>query len=361
MAEGIKRNFPMHTLSRALVVAQAIQDEMAGKPFKRLLLSEALGIKPGSTNLRDMLSSSFKYGLTEGTEKAVDITLTTTGSEATQQRDPGRKLAALRKAALTPQVFRDVYNDYDNRKIPGLEMMKKILTSEYAVPADYAEECATIILENGRFVGIIRDISGSPHVMLESQISMGAAARAESTNGDEPAGLTEITSGGASTAVDKAEINAPNGGTPPMSSAIFLGHGKNRAPVRKLEEILRAFNIPTKIVIDEANMARPIPQKVREVMMQCSSAILVFTKDQEFHDAEGNSLWRPSENVVYELGAASFAYENRVIIFKEEGLNFPTNFQSVGYIEFKVDSIEAKTTELLKELISFGLVKLMAA
>jgi predicted nucleotide-binding protein len=93
-------------------------------------------------------------------------------------------------------------------------------------------------------------------------------------------------------------------------------------------------------------------------MNECGSAILIFTKDEKFHDPDGNELWRPSENVVYELGAASFAYEDRVVIFKEKGINFPTNFSSVGYIEFEENAIEAKTMDLLKELIGFGLVKL---
>jgi hypothetical protein len=58
-----------------------------------------------------------------------------------------------------------------------------------------------------------------------------------------------------------------------------------------------------------------------------------------------------------ELGAASLLYEDRIVIFKEKGIHFPTNFQSIGYIEFEVDSIDAKTSDLLKELIGFGLVK----
>jgi hypothetical protein len=65
--------------------------------------------------------------------------------------------------------------------------------------------------------------------------------------------------------------------------------------------------------------------------------------------------------VVYELGAASFAYEDRVVILKESGIDFPTNFSSVGHIEFEEDAIEAKTMEILKELIGFKLVKVTPA
>ena len=86
-------------------------------------------------------------------------------------------------------------------------------------------------------------------------------------------------------------------------------------------------------------------------MRQCNSAILIFTRDEKFYDEDKNEIWKPSDNVIHELGASSYAYEDQVVIFKEKGLNLPTNFRDIGYIEFEEDSIEAKTTELLKELI----------
>lgn len=139
--------------------------------------------------------------------------------------------------------------------------------------------------------------------------------------------------------------------------AIFVGHGKKKGPLEKLQKLLTQFQIPYKVAVAEPSLGRPIPTKVRETMLECGSAILLFTKDELFHDEEGNEVWRPSENVVHELGAASFAYEDRVVIFKETGISLPTNFSSIGYIEFEEDGIEAKTAELLQELIGFGLVK----
>lgn len=90
------------------------------------------------------------------------------------------------------------------------------------------------------------------------------------------------------------------------SRSIFVGHGKNHGPLDKLEQILTGFQIPHKIATTEPNLGRPSPQKVTEIMLQCGSAILIFTKDEMFRDADGNEVWRPSENVVHELGAASF-------------------------------------------------------
>jgi hypothetical protein len=46
------------------------------------------------------------------------------------------------------------------------------------------------------------------------------------------------------------------------------------------------------------------------------------------------------------------------VILKEKGLNFPTDYGSVGHIEFVEDDIQAKAIDLLKELIGMKLLKL---
>src|SRR5262249_37072411 len=118
-ATKVKRNFPTNTLEQSLAVAQKIADERGGKPFKRLLLAEALGYTPSSSTYRVLLSSAYKYGLTEGTEKASDIGLTELGAAATQQQDAGKRLSALRQAALTPSLFKTFFEDYKDKKLPS--------------------------------------------------------------------------------------------------------------------------------------------------------------------------------------------------------------------------------------------------
>jgi predicted nucleotide-binding protein len=353
------RNFPRNTLADTLAVAQKITDERAGKPFKRLLLADALGTTPSSSNFHYLLSSSFQYGLTEGTEKATEVTLTQLGEAATQSADPAKRTRALRQAALRPSAFDKFFKDYGDKKLPSVEMLGKILTSDYAVPDTLAEECATLIVENGRFVGIIREIGGSPHVIIEAEEE------------DEILYLAGPTSQEVSTPAEPnyEQIKAPSEPKLPLAEPtevskpkpIFIGHGKNKSPLEKLQKLLSSFQIPYRVTTDEANLGRPIPQKVKDTMLQCGSAILIFTCDEKFYDAEGKEIWRPSENVVHELGASSFVYGDRIVIFKERGLHFPTNFQSIGYIEFDVESIESKTAELLKELVGFGLVKITPA
>lgn len=244
-------------------------------------------------------------------------------------------------------------------------MLPKILSSNYGVPTELGQDCGKLIAENARFAGMLRDIGGSPHILFEGGAPPQDPTPLDTLDDDEYAPqdpdvfrpLNPPTLG----VVAQSPTPAQPPGLPPSGAnkPIFVGHGKNLIPLQKLEGLLSGFQIPYKVTIREANLGRPIPQKVKGIMEQCGSAILIFTKDEQFRDGEGQEIWRPSENVVHELGAASYAYSDRIVIFKEKGLHFPSNFQSIGYIEFEVDSIEAKTADLLKELIGFGLVRVL--
>jgi len=90
-------------------------------------------------------------------------------------------------------------------------------------------------------------------------------------------------------------------------------------------------------------------------MRECGSAIFIFSDIGE--PTEGENVL-PNINVVYELGAASVLYEEKIIIFKEEKVNLASDFRDLCYIPFESEHLDAKAMELLKELIQLGFVKL---
>lgn len=106
-----------------------------------------------------------------------------------------------------------------------------------------------------------------------------------------------------------------------------------------------------------APLGRPISQKVRDAFQECNCAILIFTADEEFTNSKGEIIWRPSENVVYELGAASYLYGDKIVILKENHVVFPSNFSGIGHIGFDKDKLDAKAMEVLKELVGFDILK----
>ena len=99
-------------------------------------------------------------------------------------------------------------------------------------------------------------------------------------------------------------------------------------------------------------------------MHECSAGIFIFTKDEKFlreTSVGQEEVWRPSENVVYELGVANILWDRKIIIVREEGVNFPTDFSDLGYITFKDGEIASKALETVKELIALDLIRVTAA
>jgi predicted nucleotide-binding protein len=142
---------------------------------------------------------------------------------------------------------------------------------------------------------------------------------------------------------------------------IFIAHGQNKVPLKQLKTILDQFKIPYKVAPENIQVNRPISEKVAEIMKNCSSAIFIFTADEEFTDLENMKRYSPSDNIFYELGAATILYGNRIVIFKEDDVSFPNDFRDFGYISFGKDNITAKSMELLKELIKLDFIKITPA
>ena len=115
------------------------------------------------------------------------------------------------------------------------------------------------------------------------------------------------------------------------------------------------------MAVDEANAGRPISEKVADTMRQCSAGIFIFTADEHFLNDAGETVFHPSQNVVYELGAASLLYGRKIVILKESGITFPSDFKDLGCIKFEKDALDAKGMDLLREMIALDAVRLVSA
>ena len=303
---GDEITFPRDSLTKTLKLAESIEKNNAGKPFDRLILAKSTDYSPNSGSFRKLIISSSKYGLTEGGYQAEKISLTSLGSSIVAPTSDEEKTRGLLNALTNSPVMKTILKFYNKKQIPREELLKNSLKREFKISSDTAQE-ETIGVENAT---------------------------------EEPTTPKEIEE--------------------EKTKQIFVAHGKNMKPLEQLKNILDQFNVPYKIAIDEANQGRPISQKVSELMKECTSAIFLFTKDEETKDLEGNIVYRPSDNVVYELGAASILYGNKIVIFKQEGVSFGSDFKDLGYISFNDDKIDAKAMDLMKELVGFGLLKVSA-
>jgi len=353
-------DFPKLSLEQALAVPNALMLN-GGQPMTVIDLATALNKSPGSSGVRMLGKAAGDYGLTSGSYKS-QFKMEPTGRAIVEPISTDEKSTSLVKAALAPAAFQKVYDFYKGKKVPEKQFLSNTVVRQFEVDAKQVDSFTTIFLANLRFVGLVKTTPGGDWITAT------------------PAAPDEIrppmADADASDAIDDVEDDSNDDAIlykPPVSTPVpaepakkkrpnklFIGHGKNKVPLNQLTKTLADLQIPNVVVQDLANEGRPISQKVRDAMDQCSAAVLIFSADEEYFDKDGNSVWKPSENVSHELGAASIMYENRVILFKEESVQLASNYSGIGYIPFEKNKLDAKTNELLRELLALRILRFAA-
>lgn len=357
------RNYPPLGLAEALRVPRVIQDEASGMEVSRLTLAELLNVSPASSNFRELVASSRFYGLTNGGINADEFGLTPLGNEATGG-DEVAQVAAYKQSVMNIAPYKEFFTTFNNKKVPSATAFKEFLTRSASVATERADECMQFILADAQTAGLVRtmkggaqyvDLAGTPTTTAgdddtaEQAIDLDAA-------GEEPDDET------AQTPVEQIAPQSQGDGKP---KKVFIAHGKNRTPLDQLKNALDTFKVRYAVAVEEPNAGRPISRKVAALMRdECSSGIFIFTADERFarelQNGESEEVWRPSENVVFELGAASILYENRIVIFKEKGVTFPSDFSDLGYIEFEKDQLVAELGSLFRELVGLDILEVRA-
>lgn len=353
-ANGVSE-FPKHPLKTALRVPLALEEKNSGNPMPPTDVAIAIDKSPGSSDFRMLLSSSIKYGLSTGSYNQSKVALTALARDIVAPTSDEARNKALFQSAFMPPLFKNIFGSYKGKKVPDMQFFQNALVRDFGVSRDQAARCAAVFYENAEYLGLVRQATTGKWLASEpTGISLQEDLADAGDSEDGETGQHEST--GLQPPPPPAQGQMPPRSMPPAKNAIFLGHGKNRVPLQQLEKFLSEYKIPHKVVIDEANQGRPISQKVADSMHECGAAIIIFTADEEFKDLKGQTIFRPSENAIFELGAASALYGSRVVIFKETGVTFPTNFRDIGYIEFDKDRLDAKVNELFRELIGFQLI-----
>lgn len=348
------RNYPPLTLARALEVPGAILHQASGMTVSRLTLAELLDTTPTSSVLRELVASSRFYGLTNGGINAQEFSLTELGTRAASE-DPEERDPALKEAVLKVAPYRSFFEAFKEKKVPGKSPMREFLMRDAEVEESRVSEVIEFILDDAQTAGLVRKVKNGQYVDFEG-VAAPPSEDDDDQRDEEQTGEVreEDGSGSEFETGDASETETPKRVRP---NAIFVGHGKNKKPREQLTKILGQYGIPFKVAEEEPNRGRPIPIKVKETMEDCGAAILIFSADEELFDKAGNSVWRPSENVVNELGAASIMYDSRIIVFREDSVHLATNYESIGYITFEHDDLTAKANDLFRELIAFGILK----
>lgn len=371
MPRGPNRPHPPVSLEIALQIPQMVRDHNAGHPMSRMHIAEALDYSPSSSAFRDRIGASARYGLTEGNYKSDLIALTPLGESATRPRNDQELITSLRKAVRNVPIFEQLLNHFASAKLPTADFLRNTLERDpFKIDRAWSDAVAEAFIKDARHVGFLRDIGGSPHIVLDSSTTIPPRSPDHKVNGsdggtDRGEGIPDMgpsASTGVAEPVDGPPVEQPNDPRKrPVPMQLFIAHGKNRKPLEQLKHILDSWKVPYLVAVDEPNAGRPISEKVADTMRACSAGIFIFTADDQFNDGEGRTVSRPSENVIYELGAASLLYGKKIVILKEQGVSFPSGFSDLGRIDFEKDALEARGMDLLREMIVLDAVRLVSA
>lgn len=354
---------PAVSLGTALRVAQGLQDQFAGRDAAPHDVALAIDVSPTSSSWRMLSGAAVAYGLTSGAYNAQNIALTELGKRIVAPTEEGDDDQAKVEASLKPRVLRDFFAKYDRGKFPRDDIARNVL-AQIGVPTDRLNRALDIIKENGEFTGVVRDTKTGPFVAITRSFSPRRFAPDVAHDEDDFSTAEEVDQEFAQPSDTRRQQERSSSGARLENAGpkqIFVAHGKNHKPLEDLKKVLDQFKIPYKVAVDEPNVGRPISRKVAQLMKECSAGIFIFTGDEKFTSSSGEDIYRPSGNVVYELGAASVLWESKIIILKEKDVNFPSDFKDLGYIEFAKDSLANHALDLLKELVGFEFVRVQAA
>lgn len=367
------RNYPPVPLSQGLQVARTIQDEASGMTVSRLTLAELLDSTPTSRVFKELVATSRFYGLTNGGINGDEFSLTPSGEKATGG-DEVEQDRALKAAVMNVAPYKVFFEAFSGKKVPGATPFKEFLVRDAEVDVERAEECMSYILQDAKTAGLTRSMKGGDWIDLAGTPAPSVTDEEEGAEGDgenetDPSPDEKHRDGGGSPdSSGHAGVAARRGRSAAAADGglkkVFIAHGKNRVPLDQLKRTLDQFKVKYAVAVDEPNRGRPISKKVAELMEnECSSGIFIFTADERFlreKDGVTEEIWRPSENVVFELGAASILYDNRIVIFKEKDVSFPSDFSDLGYIEFEKDQLVAEMGNLFSELVSLDILEVRA-
>ncbi len=318
-------DLPTFGIAKCLIIPQALWDYHGGRNAVPLRLATSLNISPQSSNWRYLTGASIAYGLTDGGAYADEIKLTDLGRRVVAPTSVGDDQAALRECVLRPRIVGDFLRRLDQRKLPPEAIGQNILI-ELGVPKDRAAATFELIKENAREVGFLVESKGNTYIDLGSQgfTAPPSGAIASDSGSEEPEvdqATQEVTSilGGSGGAVMSVEAQAPT------NNRVFISHGRNKAIVDQLKQILQYGKYEPIVAVEGETTATPLTQKVFDAMRSCFAGVINVHSEGEWQTLEGGTETKLNENVLIEIGAAMALYPGRYILLVQEGLKLPSN------------------------------------
>lgn len=347
-------DFPQSTLQQAQRIASAIVDNFAGDSGSPPDVALSLGISPTSSGWQTLAGASIAYGLSDGGINANVIKLTSLGRRLVAPEAEDEDIVARREAIMKPRILREFFEKYRRAKFPNDTIAVNVLKS-LGLPGDRAEAAVDIIKANGSYAGIIRETPTGPFINLDSPGVPRPAATSELANSVSMQHAEDVPT------VVAGDLS-PAAATPPAvvpafdakANRVFITHGKQRAVVAQIKELLTFGSFEPVVSVERESTAIPVPEKVFEDMRSCGAGVLHVGAEGKYLDKDGNEHAKLNDNVLIEIGAAMALYGKRMILLVEKGVALPSNLQGLYRCEFEGDKLDYESTmKLLKTFNQF--------
>lgn len=345
-----QKDFPRISFQNALRIGQAIWDHFGGKGMAPHDIAMSMGMAPTSGSWRDLCGSSIAYGLTEGGYNSKEICLTDIGRRIVAPTKEGDDSKAIVDALMQPRIMREFFERYNKAKFPTDNIAANVVVS-LGLPKERAQKSVTILKENGKFAGIIKETKTGPFLAIDSPISkLKAIEETEPSIAVPEESFKDLTEedfakkigGEPVTKVAKQDIK-------PQNNRVFISHGKNKQVYNQLKEILTFGNFEPIVSVDRETTSIPVPEKVFEDMRSCASGIIHVMSEEVCLDVAGNRRTLINQNVLIEIGAAIALYRKNFILLVEKGLELPSNLQGLYRCEYSGEKLDYEATmKLLK-------------
>lgn len=167
-----RRNMPFASMcaSECVILPEGIWKYAAGQKIRRITLFDEIGKSPDSGPSRTMITASSKYGFTNGGYQAEYLELSEEGYVAF---NPEESLQNRLKAKFNLIIggndyFKAIYEKYKGSKLPIKSVIIDYL-GELNLDEEYREDGAELFIENAKYLGIIKILSGAERLISIEQ------------------------------------------------------------------------------------------------------------------------------------------------------------------------------------------------
>lgn len=168
-----RRTMPFATMpaSECIIIPESIWKYAAGQNIRRLTLFDQIGKAPESGPSRTLITAASKYGFIKGNTQSEYIDLTEDGYIAfnPEENEKRKIMAKFRMIIQGNEFFNGLYEKYKNLKLPVKSVLIDSL-GELGLDEVYREDGAELFIENARYIGLIKLLSGAERIVPIEQL-----------------------------------------------------------------------------------------------------------------------------------------------------------------------------------------------